>query len=71
MENVFKTQIRDYAFAFFLNLSPSFLARQKDLDRYKHIYDRVRDSVQANFIKLLRIEIDFLQSLVDKANQIS
>jgi hypothetical protein len=61
LEKVFATQHRDYAEAFFVNISPAcFLT---DTKPYKEIYERVKASDNTQFINLLEEEIERIEEI--------
>ena len=59
IERVFKEHHRDYAEQVFRSLSPAFLGRKQDEQKYQAILDRVGDS-NSHFKNLLMEEIQLI-----------
>ena len=65
VESVFALHHRDYALQFFMHLSPTFLKRPKDLDRFRAIFERARESNNTSFRVAIDNEIELFESLLD------
>ncbi len=65
MENIFTTKDRDYAESFFHNLSPTFLGKEAYLDHFLDILTRATKTENTHFIKLLKEEIDTLETIIN------
>ena len=64
VEFVFENQSRDYAQNFFTYLCPTFLRREKDLERYKKLFEKHKNSENTNFVNLLSNEIDLFVQIM-------
>ena len=64
VEMVFALHHRDYALQFFTHLSPTFLKRPQDLERYREIFERVKISNNTSFKVALDNEIELFESLI-------
>ncbi len=58
VEYVFENYSRDYATNFFTYLSPTFLRREQDLNMFKTLLEKHKNSEDTNFVNILKNEID-------------
>jgi len=63
VEEVFATQNRDYAANFFAYLSPTFLRRESDLQKFKDLLEKHSGSDNTNFLILISNEIDLFNQI--------
>jgi len=64
IETVFDTQHSDYATIFFKNLSPAFLSRYSDVDKYQRILSRIENTNNTIFIKLIKDDIELITEVL-------
>lgn len=64
VEKIFESKYRDYAATFFHHLAPTFLGREVYLDHYLDILTRAAKTENTHFIKLLKEEIEKLETII-------